>query len=69
MAEDKILYCPFCGQAAQIEKRESVWQKKFWFAVRCTTSKCPGHPKDPCEYDTKDKAIRAWNRRSNHDED
>lgn len=68
MAEDK-LRCPFCGQAAQIEERESVWQKKNWFAIRCTNRECPGHPKDPYECDTKDKIIRAWNRRPSHDEE
>lgn len=67
MAEIKLKPCPFCGRAAQIEQRESVWQKKIWFAIRCTTSKCPGHPKDPCEYDTKDKAIKYWNRRADDD--
>lgn len=67
MNKVKLMPCPFCGNLAQIEKRESAWEKKTWFSVRCITSKCCGHPRESNEYDTKEKAIKAWNRRFNND--
>lgn len=67
MAEIELKRCPFCGKLAQIEKRDSVWQKKTWFSVRCNTSQCCGHPREPYEYDTKEKAVKAWNRRAKDD--
>ena len=67
MTKSNLLPCPFCGNLAQIKKRESAWEKKIWFSVRCITSKCCGHPREPNEYDTKEKAIKAWNLRFNND--
>lgn len=46
------------------ELRETLREELRNIRSVCATSKCPGHPKDPYEYDTKDKAIKAWNRRA-----
>ena len=55
MAEVELKPCPFCGNLAQIKKRESVWEKKTWFSVRCITSQCCGHPIEP--YELKSAAL------------
>ena len=55
--------CPFCGKKAQMEARDNWRHDKNLFAVRCTTSTCPGHPNDPVWYDSKETATKNWNRR------
>lgn len=57
--------CPHCGKKAQLESRETPFLRKTRWFVRCTTSKCPGHPVKAAEYDSKEEAIKAWNRRIN----
>ena len=58
----EISICPFCKHKAQIEFKKNYLMDKTLYAVRCTTSRCPGHPNDPVWYDSKDQAIKRWNR-------
>ena len=55
--------CPFCVKKSQIETKENWAHNKTLYAVRCTTNRCPGHPISPVWYDTKEEAIKNWNRR------
>ena len=55
--------CPFCGKKSQTETKENWAHNKTLYAVRCTTSRCLGHPISPVWYDTKEEAIKNWNRR------
>ena len=63
MALDELYNCPFCGRKSQVETKENWRHDKNLFAVRCTTSMCPGHPNDPVWYDSKEQAVKNWNRR------
>lgn len=55
-AEEELLACPFCGGDAEIEFIPSFRNSHF---VRCKI--CLSSVRG---YDTKDKAIAAWNRRA-----
>lgn len=55
-AEEELLPCPFCGGDAEIESIPSFRNSHF---VRCKI--CLSSVRG---YDTKDKAIAAWNRRA-----
>ena len=48
---DKLMKCPVCGGEAEI-----VGYKIFWV----TCKECTAETKD---FDTKEEAIEAWNRR------
>lgn len=67
MTEDKLLPCPFCGRPGQLEPKEVRYTRDTVFSVRCITSQCPGHPVMPVRYDSKNRAIKAWNRRSGNE--
>ena len=63
MAE--LLLCPFCGGKAEVEQIPSAtWDK---FVVHCKSSKCIafyiGYV-DEGIYETRARAIEAWNRRA-----
>lgn len=55
--------CPFCGGKAEVEQIPgAVWDK---FVAHCKSSKCIAFYIGYCDegiYDTKTKAIEAWNR-------
>lgn len=55
-AEEELLPCPFCGGDAEIESIPSFRNSNF---VRCKI--CLSSIRG---YDTKDKAVAAWNRRA-----
>jgi Lar family restriction alleviation protein len=63
MAESELKKCPFCGHKAQLITKKNYLYDKVMFSVRCTTSMCPGHPPEPVWYDSKEQAIKNWNRR------
>lgn len=56
-AEEELLTCPFCGGDAKIEFIPSFRNSYF---VRCKI--CLSSVRG---YDTRDKAVAAWNRRVN----
>lgn len=63
MAE--LLPCPFCGGKAEVEQIPSAtWDK---FVAHCKSSKCIAFYIGYCDegiYDTRTKAIEAWNTRT-----
>lgn len=59
----EIKTCPFCGFIPQIEISENWCHDKTLYTVRCKTSKCFGHPRDSVWFDSKEQAIKSWNRR------
>jgi len=53
--------CPFCGSAGIVVDKQ-------WFGtwiVECTNNQCPASYMIGWDYDTKEEAIEAWNRRLN----
>ena len=62
---DELKPCPFCGGEAEVEQIPSaVWDK---FVAHCKSSKCIAFYIGYCDegiYDTKTKAIEAWNGRA-----
>lgn len=56
--------CPFCGGKAQLQQIPSAtWDK---FVVTCKSSKCCAFYIGYCDeglYDTRTKAVEAWNTR------
>lgn len=60
----KLKRCPFCGGEARLEQVPgATWDK---FVVTCKSMKCCAFYIGYCDegiYDTKTKAIEAWNTR------
>jgi hypothetical protein len=63
MENEEIKECPFCKNNAQIITKKDYLNKKTKYSIRCITSKCFGHPKEPIWFDSKAKAIKTWNKR------
>lgn len=59
----EIKTCPFCGSIPQIETNVMWNNKKLLYTIRCITSRCFGHPIGPVMFDSKEQAIKSWNRR------
>ena len=61
---ETLLRCPFCGGEAQLQQIPSAtWDK---FVVTCKSSKCCAFYIGYCDeglYDTRTKAVEAWNTR------
>lgn len=61
---EQLKKCPFCGGKAKLEQIASAtWDK---FVVTCNSSKCCAFYIGYCDeglYETKEKAIIAWNTR------
>lgn len=61
---EPLLRCPFCGGEAQLQQIPSAtWDK---FVVTCKSSKCCAFYIGYCDeglYDTRTKAVEAWNTR------
>ena len=62
---EELKMCPFCGKKAQIYMYR-IYDYKIKYAVRCNTHNCNGHPLEPVWFDSKEEAIKAWNRRSKY---
>ena len=61
----KLLNCPFCGGKAEVEQIPSATYDKF--VAHCKSSKCIAFYIGYCDegiYDTRTKAINAWNTRT-----
>ena len=60
----KLKRCPFCGDEARLEQVPgATWDK---FVVTCKNRKCCAFYIGYCDegvYDTRTKAIEAWNNR------
>lgn len=54
MSEEKLKHCPFCGSSASSQKG----YRDSWF-ITCDSKKC----KATVMSETKEEAIRSWNRR------
>ena len=52
--------CPFCGAEAELEG-VYMFGATVWF-VNCTNPDCEVRP-GTNHYDTKEEAVRAWNKR------
>ena len=63
-ASDKLLKCPFCGEKASLETISDLTRTEY--VVCCDNKKCIcfyiGYG-DVGLYETKEKAITAWNQR------
>lgn len=57
----KLKLCPFCGSEAGIEECD-----KRWF-IWCNAPECPMEQVTTWGYDTKKRAMEAWNRRCRND--
>lgn len=61
---EQLKKCPFCGGEARLEQVPgATWDK---FVVTCKSSKCCAYYIGYCDeglYDTRTKAIEAWNTR------
>ena len=55
--------CPFCGIKPKIENTEPGTPYNRW-SVTCESSKCLMYKVDTGDFQEKEKAIAAWNRRS-----
>ena len=63
MTKDELKPCPFCGGKADICKDEHIGT----YRVECQNTRCPCIPSTWfCE--TKEDAVKLWNRRANNDE-
>lgn len=64
MSKVKLKPCPFCGGEARLEQIPgATWDK---FVVTCKSKKCCAFYIGYCDeglYDTRTKAIEAWNTR------
>lgn len=54
--------CPFCGGQPTLSERKSYSNTK-WYRVICLNSMCLICP-STAEFEDKENAIRAWNRRT-----
>ena len=63
METKEIKECPCCKRKAQIIKKQDYLNKKTKFSITCSTSNCFGHPSEPVWFDSKEKAIKTWNKR------
>ena len=64
---DVLKPCPFCGQQAKLHIRLNVRQRMNMYAVICPNKSCVGHNLYTLFW-VKDDAIKAWNRRTSHEE-
>jgi hypothetical protein len=61
---NKLLPCPFCGKAAEVEEYEGAGHYVYCGnAEDRTETGCPFQPEAKKFYDTKEEAIAAWNSR------
>jgi hypothetical protein len=51
--------CPYCGEAAELFEEDN----KAGIKVRCSNSECPFKPESRSDYETEERAIKAWNTR------
>lgn len=58
MEEEKLLPCPFCGNAAEVMPQGKNYR------VFCVYAFCNIQPHLLLEWETKDSAIKAWNTRT-----
>ena len=61
--EEQLRPCPFCGQTASLIEHIDRLSSKPYFYVSCNHYECTCRPITRW-YKTPDKAIEAWNRRS-----
>ena len=62
---EELKVCPFCGKKSQIYTYR-IYDHKIKYAVRCNTQNCNGHPWEPVWFDSKEEAVKAWNRRDKY---
>ena len=61
---DDLKPCPFCG-----DKYISISRKGYGVSVGCNSAGCFGCHVYSREFESKEKAINAWNRRKDGDGD
>ena len=57
---DELKPCPFCGSNAVINQKRNLYT---WIA-ECSNTNCPASYMLGMDYDTKEEAVEAWNRRA-----
>lgn len=61
----KLLPCPFCGCKAKIKYDRVQWSMggpmRYW--VACEARRCKINPYALYDFETKEEAIEAWNKR------
>lgn len=62
--KNELKCCPFCGARGTVRKKINL---KAWI-VECSNVKCPASYMIGYDYDSKEEAIEAWNRRVQNDE-
>ena len=59
MVMEELKRCPFCGGDGVITQKRNL---ETWI-VECSNPICPASYMIGNDYDTKEEAIEAWNRR------
>lgn len=63
--ESELKPCPFCGAEATLNYKEAL---ETWIA-ECSNFSCPASYMIGMDYNTKEEAIGAWNRRTKDEAD
>lgn len=58
--KNELKCCPFCGAKGTVRQKDNLGT---WIA-ECSGWECPASYMIGMDYDTKEEAIEAWNRRA-----
>ena len=61
---EKIKNCPFCGSYANLIERHYSYSHEVNYDVACSKETCYLSDGADWHLDTKEKAIRNWNKRN-----